>query len=63
MMACPLPPANEWDDVMHGRAALLGGRGLSPRFFLPADLLDDVPTCEFVDSKGFYLAFENCKGL
>ena len=45
MVACPLPPAAEWDDVMHGRAALLGGRGLSPRFFLPADLIDDRPKC------------------
>ena len=39
MVACPLPPREEWDDVMHARLALLEARGLSPRFFLPASQL------------------------
>ena len=50
MVACPLPPREEWDDVMHARMALLGARGLSPRFFLPVGGLgQDVSKCALIE--------------
>ena len=39
MVACPLPPPEEWDDVLAARVALLRRRGLAPQLFLPAAAL------------------------
>jgi hypothetical protein len=39
MVACPLPPPNEWDETLHARVQLLRARGLTPQVFLPADHL------------------------
>jgi hypothetical protein len=36
MVACPLPPVEQWGGDMHARAALLAARGLTPQLFLPA---------------------------
>mmetsp|Transcript_2401 Transcript_2401/g.5670 ORF Transcript_2401/g.5670 Transcript_2401/m.5670 type:complete len:610 (+) Transcript_2401:122-1951(+) len=36
MMHLPLPPQEEWDEVMQGRMLLLMSQGLTPQFFLPA---------------------------
>lgn len=35
MLALPLPPMGEWDDVMHARMQLLQAYGLRPQCFLP----------------------------
>ncbi|MEW5303031.1 MAG: hypothetical protein WDW36_005763 [Sanguina aurantia] len=34
MMVCPLPPKNQWDNVMFARVELLQAYGLTPQFFL-----------------------------
>lgn len=34
MVACPVPPSDQWDDIMHARMQLLQLRGLKPQFFL-----------------------------
>lgn len=39
MVACPLPPPAEWDEVLGARVALLRRRGLQPQLFLPAAAL------------------------
>lgn len=36
MVACPLPPVEQWGEDMHARAALLASRSLTPQLFLPA---------------------------
>jgi hypothetical protein len=36
MVACPLPPVEQWGEDVHARAALLASRGLTPQLFLPA---------------------------
>ena len=41
MVACPLPPVEQWGEDMHARAALLASRGLTPQLFLPAPQPDD----------------------
>lgn len=35
MVACPLPPMEEWGEEMHARAALLAAQDLTPQLFLP----------------------------
>lgn len=37
---CPLPPPDEWDDVLEGRLRLLAARGRRPQLFLPAAELE-----------------------
>ncbi|CAK0754341.1 hypothetical protein CVIRNUC_002290 [Coccomyxa viridis] len=41
MVTCPLPPAEQWDDVIRARMLFLLGKGLSPQLFLPASRLPD----------------------
>ena len=43
MVACPLPPPAEWDDVLGARVALLRRRGLQPQLFLSAAALPPPP--------------------
>ena len=43
MVACPLSPPGEWDDVLGARVALLRRRGLQPQLFLPAAALPPPP--------------------
>lgn len=35
MVACPLPPAVEWDELLTARVDLLAAKGLRPQLFLP----------------------------
>lgn len=42
MVACPLPPAQEWDEALHARVELLRARGLMPQVFLPAQHLSEA---------------------
>ena len=39
MVKCPLPPVEQWDDVMRARMLFLLDKGLSPQLFLPASRL------------------------
>ena len=41
---CPVSPPEDRDDVLTARLNLLVSRGLMPRLFLPANLLDVRPT-------------------
>ena len=41
MVKCPLPPAEQWDEVIRARMLFLLGKGLSPQLFLPASRLPD----------------------
>ena len=52
MVKCPLPPVEQWDDVIRARMLLLLEKGLSPQLFLPANrLLDgaDIQVCSMPD--------------
>lgn len=46
MVACPLPPHEEWDKLMQARIALLQQRGLKPQLFLPMKHLEEYLRCE-----------------
>ncbi len=41
---CPVSPPEDCDDILTARLNLLLSRGLMPRLFLPAKLLDGRPT-------------------
>ncbi len=36
MVKCPLPPVEQWDDVIRDRLVFLVKQGLLPQLFLPA---------------------------
>ena len=42
MVACPLPPPQEWDEALHARVELLRSRGLTPQVFLTAEHLSEA---------------------
>ena len=42
MVKCPLPPVEQWDDVIRARMLFLLDRGLLPQLFLAARRLPDV---------------------
>ena len=45
MVKCPLPPVEQWDEVIRARLLFLLDQGLSPQLFLPASSLPtDVDT-------------------
>ena len=41
MVKCPLPPIEQWDDVIRARMLFLLDKGLSPQLFFPASRLPD----------------------
>lgn len=39
MVKCPLPPVEQWDELIRARLLFLLDQGLSPQLFLPASSL------------------------
>ena len=46
MVKCPLPPAEQWDEVMRARLLFLLKQGLAPQLFLPASNLPPAAESE-----------------
>ena len=43
MVKCPLPPVEQWEDVIRDRLVFLVKQGLLPQLFLPACSLPADP--------------------
>ena len=46
MVACPLPPPQEWDEALHARVELLRSRGLTPQVFSLPSISQKRQSCE-----------------
>ena len=46
MVKCPLPPVEQWDEVMRARLLFLLKQGLAPQLFLPASNLPPAAESE-----------------
>ncbi len=68
MVKCPLPPVEQWDEVIRARLLFLLKQGLAPQLFLPASNLSaatesEVSCVRYVPSGACMIAPVNCAVL